>query len=169
MECNELNTLHKIQLIIIIIGITSVSILVYVDQAYASHCEDFQSKDDNDGPCMEQVGHIDEIKIPEPVDGKITNSTSCGDGTTFTDGICQVDKTVSPDKTNGKWGTPVDPYDNDLNLQIAADKVYIVEESFAGGSGTAVFHDSGFTLELIVGAVIIAIISFVVLFCKLKH
>lgn len=56
------------------------------------------------------------IPEPEQTDNSKINSTSCGEGTTFTDGICIVNHPAPVDNTHGKWGDPYTiskPIEND--------------------------------------------------------
>lgn len=83
------------------------------------------------------------------------------------DGIKRFEKTFSVSPLNKNricnddienhrcFNEEIDPYSFDESLQIASDKVFIIEESNAPGSGTPIFDMSGFqTIPIIIGILI---------------
>lgn len=108
----------------------------------------------------EMIGKYD-IQTGIPI---VHDKSECDklDGTWYDDrGLC--DSKYAPVEYRFQFGPAIDVYDESEEMRMASDKVYTVEESMGGGSGTAIFDEYSFQPLTIILGVALGLGSFIAL------
>ena len=108
----------------------------------------------------EMIGKYD-IQTGIPI---VNNKSECDklDGTWYDDReLC--DSKYAPVEYRFQFGPAIDVYDESEEMRMASEKVYTVEESMGGGSGTAIFDEYSFQPLTIIFGVVLGLGSFIAL------
>lgn len=105
----------------------------------------------------QRIGNYD-IQTGIPI---VHNKSECDklDGTWYDDRqLC--DSKYAPVEYRFQFGPAIDVYDESEEMRMASEKVYTVEESMGGGSGTAIFDEYSFQPVAIILGVALGLGSF---------